>query len=213
MDGNYAYLVVEHHTYWVEPPVKAPPADSPSDTDHQLPFALRLRQTLDVCGKYDGYGSLDAMLNSPRQRPPQAARAEHVRRLVESGLLQQDGAVNRMLGGVVPEPAWKVLKEIEPEKGEHQPVPVRRRREARTTAQGVRSWSMKLYESARETEFPVDHGTFPQSTLPLAAVLETLDQLAKDGWYVRSLSEDRSIADDASRSFVIRQRYLLARAQ
>ena len=47
---------------------------------------------------------------------------------------------------------------------------------------------------------------FPHSEVP-----QVLDGLARDGWEIVSVSEDRGVDDDATVSFVGRARYLLRR--
>jgi hypothetical protein len=59
--------------------------------------------------------------------------------------------------------------------------------------------------------FSIDPTVFRGAELPIAAILGALNELANEGWSVVHTSEDRGIDDSASRSFVVRQRFLLRR--
>jgi hypothetical protein len=48
--------------------------------------------------------------------------------------------------------------------------------------------------------------------MPLKAIIDVLDALARSGWTVRHVSEDRGIDNNANVSFVTEARYLLSRS-
>jgi hypothetical protein len=220
MSVSYGYLIVNRHTYKV-PRDLSPPISSDEPLPH-LPdgqgFEERLRVVLDLAAQNAAYGSLQALLSSPRSRSRRApARAQHVRELVDAGLLARDQAVERMLDGAVPDDAWEILRQVTTQGGGSQPLPaVRNPRHApvqspRGTTRSVPSWTLQFNHAGEITLIDIDPMLVPGDILPLAEITGALDHLAADGWKVLDVSEDRAVNDDASASFVIGQRYLLVR--
>lgn len=210
----YAYLVVERQRYPLGVPSEAKPPDSHEATPASGgDFPDRLRSTLDAAAKNAGYGSLERLMNSARTiARPTPSRAQHVRRLLDAGLVSEDNEISRMAESGVPDAAWEVLKAIDPDLGREQqlrepPPPPQRTSAARC----IESWSLALHTSEGVVSFDVDPTQAPGDVLPLVLIAETLERLALERWTVVQVSEDRAIDDAASRSHVVRQRFLLCR--
>lgn len=210
MRFEHAYLVVERHRYTSEPEASA--GDPDAVGSH---FSARLRTILDTVARDEGYGSLERLLDSPRHNVVAApARGAHTRALVQASLLTNDGPVSVLCRGVVPDPIWAVLRGVEPAKGfsQNMPLPALRHRPQTNQSSSVDSWAVMLETAGTRRQLPLDPTTHPATRLPTAFVLDQLDRLAsEERWSVLHLSEDRGIDDDASASFVLRQRYLLRR--
>lgn len=73
------------------------------------------------------------------------------------------------------------------------------------------SWMLRFQQAEDVREFKIDPKKWPANALPAQEIIRALNALAGDGWRVIDVSEDRSINDDASRSFIVAQRYLLER--
>lgn len=221
MTANHAYLLVRRHTYQL--PRKPTP---PISSDEPLPsssagkgFAERLRAMLDLAAQNAAYESLSALLSSPRSQSKKApARAEHVRELVDAGLLARDQAVDQMIDGIVPDGAWEVLRQVTTQGGNSQAIPTvgnprdTRVQSPRTTTRSVPSWMLQFNQAGEITLIDIDPLVVSGDTLPVGQITRALDRLAVDGWKVIDVSEDRAVSDDASASFVIEQRYLLVRS-
>ena len=75
----------------------------------------------------------------------------------------------------------------------------------------VHSWGLSIQIAGKVEDVAVDPQRLPASDVPTTAILKELDRLGNDGWTVVHVSEDRAINDDASKSSVTCQRYLLSR--
>lgn len=217
MATSYGYLIVEQHRYPMEPAEKAgaeSTADSTSAGTAGDSFADQLRNALDAAAKSAGYGSLERLMSSVRvlgRSTP--SRAEHVRSLVQAGLLKEDAEISQMMSGAVPDPAWALFHQVHPDRGRGQRIP---KPPARPASQGARdrvvdSWSLSVHASDGVTSIDIDPARTPGHELPVALIAKSLETLSVEGWAVVHVSEDRAIDDSASTSHVVRQRILLRR--
>lgn len=127
--------------------------------------------------------------------------------------MEEDDVVAQLVEKSVPDAVWWVLHGVNAGGGDRQPIPGFAR-ETQTAKALVNSWSVSLRSAHDVTEIPLDPLMYPESNgLPIDLTLTTLDRLQTDGWSVVHVSEDRAIDDGASTSFVVRQRFLLHRAQ
>jgi hypothetical protein len=218
---SYAYLIVEQKLYVVESEPEPGPV-SESERDHgracaRGTFPDQVRDALEESARQAGYSSVETMMLSPRTLAlTTPTRAEHVRNLVAAGLLNEDDAAVQRLISAVPDAAWAILSAIDPARGASQAVPWpddgRATRLSRAHMPGtVESWSLAVHKADAVVAIAVDPKRCPARVLPVPLILEALDSLGADGWTVVHVSEDRSINDAASTSFVVRQRFLLRR--
>lgn len=217
MATSYAYLIVEQQRYPMEPAENARAASTPDSKSTGTAgdsFADQLRNALDAAAKSAGYGSLERLMSSVRMRGRSTpSRAEHVRGLVQAGLLEEDAEISRMVSGAVPDAAWDVFREIHPDRGRGQriPKPPPRPPSQRAGGRVVDSWSLSVHASDGVTPIDIDPARTPGHELPVALIAKSLETLASEGWAVVHVSEDRAIDDSASTSHVVRQRILLCR--
>ncbi len=216
MTPSYAYLVVERQRYPIEAANEANAsgsADAMSASAADDSFPDRLRGTLDAAAKSAGYGSLERLMGSARVRDRSTpSRAVHVQGLLNAGLLNEDAEVSQMVNGAVPDPAWEILGAIHPGRGRGQRIPepgTKAPLQAKTRF--IDSWSLSVHVDDGVTPIDVDPARAPGSALPVALIAQTLEALSSKGWAVVHISEDRSIDDRASASYVVRQRILLRR--
>jgi hypothetical protein len=216
MTSCYAYLVVERKRYPIEAAGEANAsgsANAKSAPTADDSFPDRLRSVLDAAAKAAGYGSLDRLMGSVRVRNRSTpSRALHVQGLLNAGLLKEDAEISKMVNGAVPDPAWEILGAIHPGHGRGQRIPepgTKAPLQAKTRF--IDSWSLSVHADDGVTPIDVDPTRAPGSALPVALIAQTLEKLSSEGWAVVHISEDRSIDDQASASYVIRQRVLLRR--
>jgi hypothetical protein len=136
-----------------------------------------------------------------------------VGRLFSEGLLDPtDPAVAPLrTARTIPESLWKVLRTVDPVSHTRRPVAAIGAPPLNDTR--VRSWAISFVDAdGQVAPFDLDPELTPGLQLPVPLIARTLDHLGKEGWRVLNLSEDRGVNDDASESFVLRQRYLLHRA-
>lgn len=215
MAYRYAYLVIERQRYPSEVADKTPTPES-TDTPEaaQDAFPSQLRSALDNAARSAGYGSLERLLGSVRERNRSTpSRAAHVQGLLDAGLLNTDAQIVQMASGAVPDLAWEVLGVVHPGRGSSQqiPEPAQWAWRSHPMARSIDSWSLSIRTGNSTKTVDVDPAQAPGHELPVALIVQTLDSLATEGWEVVHVSEDRSIDDKASASQVDRQRVLLRR--
>ena len=83
----------------------------------------------------------------------------------------------------------------------------------RVPRERLRCWTVELL-AAIETGAPFEWDPLKHTDaqMPLKAIIDVLDALARSGWTVRHVSEDRGIDNNANVSFVTEARYLLSRS-
>jgi hypothetical protein len=217
MGASYAYLIVAQKRYAIDPPGDTTPLEAGEEvpsTDATDPFPTRLRRALDTAARGAGYGSLQRLMGSVRVRELSTPhRAEQVQGLLGAGLLEGDAEVSQMANGAVPDPIWTVLREIQAGRGQDQPIPgpPRKATLSKKKTRFIDSWSLAMHSSAGVTPVEIEPAEAPGHTLPVALIARALEALSSEGWTVIQVSEDRSIDDAATTSWVVRQRFLLRR--
>jgi hypothetical protein len=140
---------------------------------------------------------------------PTPSRAAALDRVVEAGLLAAEDAAELFPDRRIADPAWEILRSLDPGAESFPPPPGASSPASSTTK--VRSWSLELLTAEETSSFDIDPRAFPATRLPTRAILAALEELAADGWQVVQVSEDREIDEAASRNYVVAQRILLTR--
>jgi hypothetical protein len=204
MSPTHAYLVVER--YWG--------ASSHDDVSSGAATAEQLATKLRAAVEREGYPSIAAFVESSAalEHKETPSRVLGVRRLFSEGLLDASDPTVEVLreARAIPETLWRVLRTVDPITHRLRPadsIGAPPRNPSRTI-----SWAISLVDGdGKVTPLDLDPKHSPGSQLPVALIAKTLAYLERAGWTVLNLSEDRGVNDDASESFVVRQRYLLHR--
>lgn len=185
-------------------------AGSVSTPSVELPD--RMCEVLARIASETGYA---ARLASMKTTP---ARAAHVKALVSAGAIHGQDVAGLLATDKVPDLVWQIVEKLEASRGRDQEIqlPAAERTGSplaapATSVRQISSWSIRLMDANSETEFAVDPVRYPQKALPLDLIAHALATLRQEGWELVHTSEDRGVDDAASASFVVRQRFLLAR--
>ncbi len=137
------------------------------------------------------------------------SRASVLGRMVANGVISRDVAINMIADGRVTERGWRAIKGGAFPKGVS-PGARPHATEILTRQEGsYECWTADLLgaHDARELSLTpilsVEHA--------LDAAVGLLEELARDGWRLQHVSEDRGITEHADKSFVIEARCLLER--